>query len=247
MAFDIRAALQDPIKAQAFAEHFADGYLAPAFGARSKTEIDLLVFTALIRAGAIDPTGAIYDLARSLNVTPAKVRSLLLNWQLRDPQWRDDLGGRLREALQRTRFSKDGTLLTFGIESPLLKEDVVARLKAKGVFADASFSRDIVRMPVEAFVEFLDDLIDPGTKREFVARLTKDKQLKDKSFKAIASGVLGKLGEKVADEVGKEVAADIVGAAAPVAKEFGAFLFGLLRSKGEEAAQAAIDVLGGGD
>jgi len=115
------------------------------------------------------------------------------------------------------------------------------------VFADASFSRDIVRMPVEAFVEFLDDLIDPGTKREFVARLTRDKQLKDKSFKAIASGVLGKLGEKVAGEVGKEVAADIVGAAAPVAKEFGGFLFGLLCSKGDEAAQAAIDVLGGGD
>lgn len=83
--------------------------------------------------------------------------------------------------------------------------------------------------------------------KEIIARLTKDKQLKDKSFKAVAGGVLGKLGEKVAGEVGKEVAADIVGAAAPVAREFGGFLFGLLRSKGEEAAQAGIDVLSAED
>jgi hypothetical protein len=152
----------------------------------------------------------------------------------------------LREALQRTRFSKDGTLLTYGIESPLLKEEVIARLKAKGVFADASFTRDIVRMPVDAFVEFLDELIDADTKKEFVIRLTKDKQLPDKSFKALAIGVLGKLGEKVAGEVGKEVAADVVGAATPIAKEFGSFLTGLLREKGEQAAEAAAKVLGGG-
>lgn len=247
MPYDIPAALKDPAKALVFAAHLADGYLTPAFGARTKSEIDLLVFTALIKAEAIDPAGPVYELARTLNVTPAKVRSLLFNWQLRDPAWRNDLGGALRDALQRTRFSKDGTLLAFGIESPLLKEEVIARLKAKGVFADASFARDIVRMPVEAFVEFLDELIDPDTKKEFVARLTKDKQLKDKSFKAIASSVLGKLGEKVAGEVGKEVAADVVGAVMPVAKEFGGFLFGLLRSKGADAAQAAIDVLGGED
>lgn len=247
MAYDIRAALQDPDKAQVFAAHLADGYLTPAFGARSKSETDLLVFTALIKAGAIDPAAPVYELARTFNITPSRVRTLIFNWQLRDPDLRNDLSAALRGALQRTRFSKDGTLLTFGIESPLLKEEVIARLKAKGVFADASFARDIVRMPVEAFVEFLDELIDPDTKKAFIAQLTKDKQLKDKSFKAIASGVLGKLGEKVAGEVGKEVAADIVGAAMPVAKEFGGFLLGLLKSQGEEAAKAAAEVLGIGD
>jgi len=34
--------------------------------------------------------------------------------------------------------------------------------------------------------------------------LVKDKQLPNKSFKALATGVFGKLGEKVAGEVGKE-------------------------------------------
>lgn len=244
MAYDIRATLKDPAKATLFAEHFTEGYLTPAFGARSKSEIDLLVFTALIKAGAIDPTGPVYELSRALNVTPARARSLIFNWQLRDPSLRNDLGASLREALQKTRFSKDGTLLTFGIESPLLKEEVIARLKAKGVFADSTFSKDIVRMPIEAFVEFLDELIDPETKKQFTERLTKDKQLKDKSFKAITSEVLGKLGEKVAGEVGKEVAADIVGGATSLAKEFGGVLFGLLKSNGHNAAAAAIEVLG---
>lgn len=244
MTHDIRAALKEPAKAQIFAEQLADGYLTPAFGARSKSEIDLLIFTALIKAGAIDPGAPVYDLARALNITPARVRNLLLNWQLRDPQWRNDLSAALRDALQKTRFSKDGTLLTFGIESPLLKEEVIARLKAKGVFSDASFSREIVRLPVDAFVEFLDELIDDETKRLFMAKLVKDKQLKDKSFKAIVGGVLSKLGEKVAGEVGKEVAADIVGAAGPVAQEFGQFLLGLLRDKADTAVNAASEILG---
>jgi hypothetical protein len=35
--------------------------MSPAFGARSKTEIDLLVFASLIAAGAIDPEAPEYD------------------------------------------------------------------------------------------------------------------------------------------------------------------------------------------
>nr|WP_165388351.1 hypothetical protein [Sphingomonas populi] len=42
MPYDIPAALKDPAKALAFAAHLADGYLTPAFGARTKSEIDLL-------------------------------------------------------------------------------------------------------------------------------------------------------------------------------------------------------------
>jgi hypothetical protein len=246
MPVDIRAALRDSVKAQAFAEHIADGYLTPAFGARSKSEIDLLVFTALVKAGAVDPRPPFYELARALNVTPARVRTLVFNWQLRDPSLMNDLSASLREALQLTRFSKDGTLLTFGIESPLLKEEVIARLKAKGVFADASFAKEIVRMPVDVFVEFLAELVEHDTKKEFVDRLTKDKQLKNKSFKAIASEVFSKLGEKIVGETLTEVAAELVGTATPVAKELSSFLYGLLKSRGKDAADAVAQILNPG-
>ncbi len=61
-------------------------------------------------------------------------------------------------------------------------------------------------MPVDAFVDFLDTLVDDETKRAVKAVLVKDKQLPDRSFKALAAGVLGKLGEKVAGEPGGALA-----------------------------------------
>jgi len=152
MAADLRAALAKHAAANKFSSSFIDGYLTPAFGAKSKSEIDLLVFGCLVDAGAIDPDGPIYDLARALNITPARTRSLILNWQLRTYAREGDLKPAIVAALKKTRYSKDGTLLSFGVENPLLREDIAARLKEKGVFPDASFSKELVKLPVEAFV-----------------------------------------------------------------------------------------------
>lgn len=225
---------KDPVKAAAFARAFLGAYLTPAFGARSKSEIDLLVFSALIDAKMIDPESPAYELSRTLNITPSRVRALVFNWQLRSEAFRSDLTQRLRDALQRTRFGKDGTFLTFGVESPILKEEIIARLKRRGVFSDATFSREIVRLPVEAFVEFLDDLVDDKAKRDFKQRLVKDGLVKDASFKAVAMGVLGKLGEKVAGEAGDAVAKEIVEGVGPLVK----MLTGLFKGDGGDAADA---------
>ncbi|WP_162710265.1 hypothetical protein [Rhizobium leguminosarum] len=172
-------------------------------------------------------------------MTTTRARTLVLNWQLRSTQLTENLNEKLVKALQKTRFSKDGSLLTFGVESPLLREEIEARLKRNGIFADASFQRDIVRMPVEAFVEFLDELLPAAVKEEVRARLVKDKQLPDKSFKALAKGVLGKLGEKVMGEIGKELAGDLVkGAgevAGPAAERVSEFISGLLQGKAKQA------------
>lgn len=159
---------------------------------------------------------------------------MLLNWQLRTTPLQGDLRLAVVAALKRTRFSKDGTLLTFGVENPLLKEEITARLKKKGVFTDASFSKELLKLPVEAFVEFLDDIVDEDTKKQVRTTLVKDKQLPDKSFKALAVGVLAKLGEKVAGEVGEEVAGEIVGKA--VEKTIG-FLTGLLTGDAKRATR----------
>jgi hypothetical protein len=50
MAIDIGAALAKSANAIKFSDRFVSGYTSPAFGARSKAEIDLLVFTCLIEA-----------------------------------------------------------------------------------------------------------------------------------------------------------------------------------------------------
>ena len=238
MTLNVRTALSKPTAAQKFASTFVDGYLSPAFGARSKSEIDLLVFTCLIEAKAIDPVEPIYDIARALNIAPSRVRALLLNWQLRTIRAEADLRQSIIDALKKTRFSKDGTLLTFGIESPLLKEEVTARLKRKGVFSDAAFSKELVKLPVETFVEFLDEIVDDATKKEVRATLVKDKQLPDKSFKALATGILRTLGEKVAGEAGKEIAGEIVGRAAkPIVEKAVTFITGIITGDAKGATK----------
>jgi hypothetical protein len=225
MAIDIQAVLSKPSNAAKFAAGFVQEYMSPAFGARSKTEIDLLVFSCLIKAGAIDPEAPAYDIARALNITPARVRSLVLNWQLRTTPAQGDLRAAIVDALKRTRFSNDGRLLTFGVESPLLREDITARLKRKGVFPDASFSKELVKLPAEAFVEFLDEIVDDDTKRQVKTTLVKDKQIPDTGFKAIATSLLVKLGKKAAGEAGGALAEKI---AKPAADKAVSFVMGLL-------------------
>jgi hypothetical protein len=78
----------------------------------------------------------------------------------------------------------------------LLREDIIARLKRKGVFADASFFKELVKLPAEAFVEFLDEIVDDDTKKQVRTTLVKDKQIPDTSFKAIATSLLVELGKK---------------------------------------------------
>jgi len=70
-------------------------------------------------------------------------------------------------------------LLTFGVESPLLREEIAATLRRKGFFVDRSFASEIIRMPAEWLVEFLDEIVDDKTKEDVRTALVSDKQLPD--------------------------------------------------------------------
>jgi hypothetical protein len=96
----------------------------------------------------------------------------------------------------------------------------------------------VVGLPVEALVEFLEEILDEKTKEDVRAALVKDKQLPDKSFKALAMGVLGKLGEKVGGEVGKEVAGELAGKVVkPLTEKAIGFLSGLLSGDAKAATK----------
>ena len=191
--------------AKLFSKKFVEGFARPSFGAISKTEVDNLVFALLIEIGALDPKSQAYEIARDLNVTPAKARNLLFQWQLRSMGDGTALKDDLIAALRTVRFAKEGNLLVFGIESPLLREELRSRLKRMGVYADASFSAEIVRLSVKHFVEFLDAFLDQKTKKAMHRALIKDGQIKDKSFKAVAFRILKGVAKKAAGEVGDEL------------------------------------------
>lgn len=229
--------LKNPESAKKFTTYFIEGYLNPAFGARSKPEIDLLVLGALIEADALDPAGPIYDLARALNITPTRARTLIHNWQLRNEEFRQDLSKPLIRALQKTKFSKDGSLLTFGIESPLLREEMFARLKSSGIFADMTFARDIIRMPVKHFVYFLDGILDSAAKEKMVDKLVASKHLVGTDFKSLVVGAMGKFGEKVAGEAGNQIAGEMVDQARSTGQRLTSFLSILLAGKTDQITE----------
>ena len=197
--------LEKTDQAKLFSRKFLEVFAKPAFGAISKTEVDNLVFALLIEVGALDPKSQVYEIARDLNVTPAKARNLLFQWQLRSMGDGNALKDDLIAALRSVRFANEGNLLVFGIESPLLREELRSRLKRMGVYADASFSSEIVRLSVKHFVEFLDASLDKDAKKAMHRALIEDGQIKDKSFKAVAFRILKGVAKKAAGEVGDEI------------------------------------------
>jgi hypothetical protein len=91
-----------------------------------------------------------------------------------------------------------------------------------------------VKLPADAFVEFLDEIVDDETKKQVRATLVKDKQIPDTSFKALATGVLVALGKKAAGEAGGALADKL---AKPAAEKAASFLMGLLTGDAKGAAK----------
>lgn len=212
-----RISLSDRQKV-AFAERVIDGYLDPAFGALPKTEIDLLIFSALHEAGAFGAETSPYEAARLLRITPSRLRALRMRMQLRDPTQTDaSLNDRIIDAIGRVQFLKEGSVIQFGIEDPLVQEHLAAQLKRAGVFADTSFNREIVKLPLGAFVAFIESLL-PEDRRELVRQALIKAGMEDTSLAGVLSGALGKVAEKIAGKAGEFALKELEGVVGPPIK-----------------------------
>jgi hypothetical protein len=175
---EVRNALADDRAGKAFASGFAEAYFGQAFGVLPRTEIDLPVFRLLIETGVIDGDGSIFAMARALDVTPAKARNLLFQYQLR---WIDEAktDAAVLRTLATSRFSVDKKRLAFGIESPLSRATIDRCLKASGVYADTSLSGDILRVPLDQFDVFITMLIGAERAADLQKQLKKAGHLKE--------------------------------------------------------------------
>lgn len=192
----LKESLQDPAIGAPFAAAFSEGYFAIAFGTVGKSEVDQLVFDALVRVGLIDPNGAIYPIARVLKVTPAKARALLFQHQLRNA---DDaaLDRQVLRTLADAKFSVDDKRLSFGVESPLIRTVIDARLKAAGIYSDVSLSGEILKVPVTQLGEFVSVFLDDAAAKALAKRLkvaAGDKGVVD---------ALNGFGKKIAEDLAK--------------------------------------------
>lgn len=211
---DLLQKLRQETTAGAFGKAFANGYLATAFGSLPKSELDLLVFDCLVAAKLVDPDGPVYDTARVLKVTPAKARSLIFQHQLRHAN-DSELDEKVLKTLAEARFSIDDKRLSFGVESPLVRSVIEARLKQKRIFTDVSLSGEILRVPVNQLGDFVTAFLGDAKSEAKAAALRKKlgKAAKDKDFVDLLNG----FGAAVSTELVKEGAKEGVKAAADAA------------------------------
>lgn len=226
---DVRDSFANNKIAAAFGRQFMDAYLATAFGALPKSEIDLHVFSTLVRLDILEINGASYRIARALNITPAKARTLLFQHQLRNVS-EDETDYQIMIAITTARYWKDGDKLSFGITSPLVKAAVSAKMEERGVFADVSLSGNILRVDPGRFGAVLASLISPAQARR-VIDLLKDKRLVDeKALRAALEKRGSDLASKLFDKATEKGAQ----------KTFDALMIGLATVTGGPVAGGAV-------
>ena len=197
---EVRDALEDDALAAKFGRRFLNAYAAIAFGTLPKTEIDLVVFSLLAELDVIDVDGASYRTARALNITPAKARNLLFQYQLRNIS-EEDTDHEIMMAITTARYWKDGDKLSFGVSSPLVKAAVSAKMEEKGVFADVSLSGNILRVDPGRFGEVLASLISKSQADRVVGLLKDRKLLDEKTLKTALGKKGGELATKFIEQV----------------------------------------------
>ena len=232
---ELKARFEDDMTAAEFARGFAERYFNPAFSALPKSEIDLLVFGLLVRGGFIDLDGPIYRTARVLNITPTKAKSLIFQHQLRHVT-DEETDHAVLDALGRAKYWKDGSKLCFGIESPLVRAAIAARMREQGVFSEVSLSGDILKVDPGHFGEFLVGFLPESTAKTLTKRLRKDGSLDENGLRAAIQTAATKFAKDVVNDSAKDA----------VKGQLGELTGALARSVGGAAvAHGAIDMLRG--
>ena len=155
----------------AFMKVFAAEYFLRPFGTMPKSELDFLVFSGLAQAKLIDPNGAIFAIASALQITPAKARSLQMQYFLRANVTEKQLADMLAEVFEKTRPTLDQSYVRFGIEQTYLRAALDAKIKERRIYAD--ISGDLLRVPRDHFGEVMASLLDQERREKFEAAIRK--------------------------------------------------------------------------
>ncbi len=191
----------------AFKELLQD-YLTPAFGSISKRDFDILLFIKLQKLGIFKKNPEIYELVSELRVTRAKARNLLYESKLRQTS-KAELDQELKEILKTPIFLKDNDKIGIEIDNPYLIDHLRAKLKQLSHISDGSFSPELVRLTTDAFVSLFESYLPEDSKYEIKQAFIEIGAEADTSLKGVIKGAFKKLGSKIADEAGGQVAESV--------------------------------------
>jgi hypothetical protein len=88
------------------------------------------------------------------------------------------------------------------------------------IFPDGSYRDEIVKIPIDQFVEFLDKFIEEDRKQEIRQALVDDDQLQQLTFKRIASSALKHLARKALGKAGAALVDEGLGQAGALMNSF---------------------------
>lgn len=197
-AEDVKSAFIDLLKS----------YLTPAFGSISKRDFDILLFMKLQELNVIDKNPEIYEIVSELRVTRAKARNLLYEAKLRVSS-SADLDAELKELLVNPIFLKDQDKIGIEIGNPYLIDHLRFKLKKLNHITDGSFSPELVKLTVNAYIAVFETYLPDESKQKILNSLIEIGATNDTSFSGVMVSILKKLGAKVADDVGSDIAESI--------------------------------------
>lgn len=140
------------VNAHAILQEFLDWYLNPSFGSMTKHDIDLNVFSMLLKVGVFSSNKEVYEIMRILKVTRTKARNLIYESSLRMMQ-DNQLEEHLKKLINKPLLERDGDKISIEIDNPLLVDYVKKRLKDLDHLTDGAFSPELIRMSYSAFVD----------------------------------------------------------------------------------------------
>ena len=182
-------------------EKFLEDFLSPAFGAKSKTEIELAVLNLLISVDAVTDNPSSYDLASTLKITKQKARTLIYNKELRT-RTHDDLDAEVRKILLKPVIQKRGDQFALEVESPLALDHLRAKVQALGHLTDGSFSTNLVTLNLDAMATLIESTLDE-TQKGAAERELRKAGATDPSLRGLLKATLKKLGNRVASDAGE--------------------------------------------
>ena len=142
---------------QGFAQDFMTHYLAGGFGGMQKRDLDTLVFGLLLKYGAfggLADAPDVTEISFQLGISPARVRNLLRDAQLRYLQYDEhEAKVRLIKLFQSARFEQAGSYITFSVSDPLLQQYFTRWLNQVNGFCDATFNPNLIKISYGALAD----------------------------------------------------------------------------------------------
>ena len=152
--------MKNKIKEEKLPVRFLAKYLEFGFGIMPKQELDLLIFSFIIKHNEFKGNNN-YQLCKKLKITPTKLKNLLMQYGLKYEQqnMKTALDEILHSMVDNGKIKLDynglNNEITFFIENPILRLEFEQAVKVQGHTINTSFNSEIVVIKAGVFLELL--------------------------------------------------------------------------------------------